>query len=210
VKNSLSTATLLHISTKSTKNTHKPKRTTNHQEKKTFYYLKLPYINDITNLKIAHVYKSLNLPVRIYHKNITLGNLLKPKNENTNLTCNKTTCTIKNSKICLKKNIVYCLTCKQCNNKYIGSTIRPFHDRLNEHLKTPSKPIYNHLLFCSNTNTTPFNIDFLASDQDTLSLRFHEAFHINRLKPSLNTKKRDGEFDVFRQQPTITIYILNL
>ena len=163
----------------------KRKHNSNNQ---TYHYLKLPYINEITNNKINRIYKSLGLPVRMYHKKLTLENMLKPNNEQMNLSCQKNTCIIKQDQICLKKNIVYKLECKICKEIYIGSTIRSFHERFHEHLKTTGKPINNHLHFCNNTNSIPFNISFLAKDHDALNLRMREAYYINKFNPKLNSK----------------------
>jgi len=104
------------------------------------------------------------------------------------------TCLIKENKICMQKNVVYKLTCKTCDQFFIGSTIRKFHKRYHEHLNRKNQPINNHLLFCStkdnSTNSkVPFTIKFLTHDNDILNLKIREAFHIRQNKPSLNTKK---------------------
>lgn len=182
------------------KNTHKTKAN-RQQPQHNFSYFKFPFINDHINHKIHRVFKNLNLPVRLYNKTTSLSSILKPKIEN-NLECHKTTCTIKQKNICLQKNVVYQLTCKTCNQVYIGSTIRKFHERYHEHLTRTHQPINNHLLICStnNNNTSnklPFTFKFLTHDNDILNLRIREAFHIRRQNPSLNTKKEMEELTNF-------------
>ena len=54
----------------------------------------------------------------------------------TSITCTTTGCTYRGPENinCRVNNVVYILTCKQCNKQYIGETGRPFIERWKEHL----------------------------------------------------------------------------
>ena len=87
--------------------------------------------------------------------------IFSPARKLRNIVCNnrpydKRTCIINSCKICPLlitenkdcevKNVAYKVTCKICNNIYIGETCRRAHERLGEHLRYAKFPL------------TPFNI----------------------------------------------------
>ena len=45
---------------------------------------------------------------------------------------------------CLKKFIIYCITCIECNKKYIGQTERFFKTLLQEHFNQKQSAVYKH------------------------------------------------------------------
>ena len=66
----------------------------------------------------------------------------------TERTCIRDKCPISNTKLCLRRNAVYQITCKNCNQHYIGSTARFIHDRIREHLKNNNSSVKKHISLC--------------------------------------------------------------
>jgi hypothetical protein len=54
-------------------------------------------------------------------------------------------CTLNELTLCLKKNVVYEVECNRCHGTYFGSTIRPLHQRIKEHLQQTSSAVFQHL-----------------------------------------------------------------
>ena len=57
---------------------------------------------------------------------------------------------------CHTQNIVYLLTCNECNIQYVGETIQPFNERLNGHRtsKVGCQHIINHKSICASHSYT--------------------------------------------------------
>lgn len=92
------------------------------------------------------------------------------------------------SNMCAKKMVVYLLTCLTCSKRYIGSTIRTLHKRIEEHCNNQDGIIKSHGRYCLYPNFIPTIIDSIHGDGE-LELRLKEAIHIKNLKPELNTKE---------------------
>ena len=74
-------------------------------------------------------------------------------------------------------SVVYKINCSDCTEFYIGMTQRILQIRLNEHKKSSTSAIYNHV------HETKHNINFtcldiLANDQVKLRLQIKETLHI--------------------------------
>ena len=113
-----------------------------------------------------------------------------------------------------KSNVIYCLTCPGCNEKYIGKTDRNFLTRLHEQGSRDDQPLYQHLTKCEDyngivnliklpdTNSTTVAVDkkeymlqavlihlrLVDSWRNWSQLLFFEAFYIKTLAP----KRTDG------------------
>jgi len=152
------------------------------------FYLDLPYIDDNLNNYIKNVYKKYNIPVRIYHRNKSLRNILA---NNKSKTCTLNNCTIKNDKLCTKRNCVYEITCK-CGDYYIGSTTRELHTRIKEH-NTKTSSVYKHLKICKN-KFEDLNIKIISIHKDLVNTRIHEGMIIHKSKynkPNIINKKTE-------------------
>ena len=85
------------------------------------------------NYKIANIFRKESIPVRVTYKSYTLRRALSLNS--TERTCTRANCPISNTNLCLLRNVVYQITCNNCNQHYIGSTTRFVHDRVREHLR---------------------------------------------------------------------------
>ena len=157
----------------------------NKPENKPFYY-EIPFISDKIDNKIRSIFKKENLNVKIYHKSKTLRQILK---KTSNPPCNLRECPINNNKICHKQHTVYKAICSKCNKFYIGSSIRPLHERAREHIRGPSS-IAKHNETCKSS----FKFQIIDRGQNITSIRYKEALHIQSEKPEINSKQEATEF----------------
>ena len=123
---------------------NKTKHSQNHQKdprplNTEWSYLKMPYVSERLNYKIANIFRKEGIPVRVTHKSYTLRRALSQNN--TERTCTRANCPISNTNLCLLRNVVYQITCNNCNQHYIGSTTRYVHDRVREHLNNDSSSV---------------------------------------------------------------------
>ena len=81
-----------------------------------------------------------------------LRQVLRFENHNPS-SCNKSECATSSVNLCFAKNVVYRITCTQCKQCYIGSTIRNLHDRTKEHLSKPASSVYKHFTNKNNHDT---------------------------------------------------------
>jgi Uri superfamily endonuclease len=72
---------------------------------------------------------------------------------------------------------------------YIGSTVRPLHQRVKEHLSTSSSAVHQHLQICN--RNIGITTTILANETDPKNLRIKEAILITDRKPNLNRKEEE-------------------
>ena len=153
----------------------------------------MPFINNSINRKIINAFKSEGIDVRLCHQSYTLRNALKQPDNNLPTVCKLLNCPINNPSLCYQRKIVYKLKCQQCNNIYIGSTIRDLHLRIKEHYTTRTSSVFQHKQTC--------NSDFITSiinrDQDSANLRIKEGLMIRKLSPSINSRAESEEMSIF-------------
>ena len=113
-------------------------------------YFQIPYISDAVDYKIKTIFKEEGPQVRITHKSTTLRQILKPKNDNLS-SCKQAECAASKENLCLTRNVVNQITCNECHQSYIGSTIRRTHDCIKEHLSRPTSSLYKHFANLHNT-----------------------------------------------------------
>ena len=97
---------------------------------------------------------------------------------------------------CNSKNLVYCFTCKSCNEQYIGYSAREFKFRYKEHASSINKS--NSISALAHHNTTKhrgsstnidnFDISILKQCNDPINANLAEGIYINTLKPKINRK----------------------
>ena len=145
-------------------------------------YFEFPFINDRTHNAIKNIFKTAQLPVRVYSKNITLRSLLSRRR--TPEKCTIRGCSIADARLCTTKMCVYEMSCQKCSNFYIGSTVRQLHTLVKEHLQMESSSVLRHRKQCNGE----FDVAVLARDRNANRLRFKEAVLIQEKKPTLNNK----------------------
>jgi len=91
-------------------------------------------------------------------------------------------------------NVVYQITCNNCNQHYIGSTTRFVHDRVREHLNNDSSSVKKHISKCQNKVHKGIEIKTIALEKDPANLRLFEAFYLRKYKPALNSREECSEF----------------
>jgi len=159
------------------------------EKPKTKTFLKIPFISDKINSKIKKILKENDLNVNLAQRSISMSHYLNNKKKNNNKTvknkCQLRRCSLKNEKLCVQSNVVYQLQCPICNAKYIGSTLREFHIRYNEHIKNSKSAINQHMKICRAQPTA----SIIARDHRRIYLRYLEAMNIKKLKPELNKRE---------------------
>ena len=149
-------------------------------------YLRYPYINEKYAIKIRNILKKTKLPVPIKPIFITAAPL-RTQLRKSNPEAIKHACISEDSCICLKKNIVYEITCKICQEKYIGETHRTLLTRIKEHHKSSSSQYYDH--FIKKHHMAPEMTSFKISQggfSNTLQRKAAETKLIKVVKPSIN------------------------
>lgn len=170
---------------------------TPHKSMQTPFYFKVPFISDITNAKIRQIFREHNLNVRLYHQETSLRQQLA-NNTPQRQKCNIHHCSTIEQAICFKRNVVYKITCRRCQNFYIGSTIRFLHIRINEHIHTDKKSsMMAHLKACYNTEASSVQVEILCSDRDHINLRMKEGILIESRQPTINSREELAELRDF-------------
>ncbi|CAG0886655.1 unnamed protein product [Darwinula stevensoni] len=103
---------------------------------------------------------------------------------------------------CKTNFVVYCITCTQCKQQYIGSTERHLHKRLGEHKRAIEKRSRNrlalHMRECVSSEWKRVEVGILHIPQGIYRnsegifrkpLEDLEYYYINRYSPELNEKK---------------------
>lgn len=137
-------------------------------------YLKILYISERLNHRISNIFKKENIPIRISHKSFTLRHALSqtPKVRE----CTRDKCPISNTGLCLRRNVVYQLTCNSCKQQYIGSTTRFIHDRVREHLKNGNSSVKKYIYSCQNKDHESIDVKIIMNENDPADVRLYKAF----------------------------------
>ena len=157
-------------------------------------YLKMPFISEKVNFKIKRILKAEKLSIGLAQKSTTTLRSVLRSRHNTDNNCRMSACPIRNNKICFQTNVVYQVTCSKCQNFYIGSTIRPLHVRIKEHVTRDSSSIFKHLTKC---DTKEITTTILARERDNANIRLMEAQLINKYAPRINTKEEQEQYRQF-------------
>ena len=98
---------------------------------------------------------------------------------------------------CMKKGVVYCITCKLCNNKYVGETNISARDRLSEYLRFANNPNCNsykeealalHYTEKHSGISADFEFEILCIETSTVNRKILESYCISLIKPQINNK----------------------
>ena len=166
--------------------------------KEEVFHFKSTFINDYVHQQLKGIFTKHGIPVRFYHSNRSLRNVLS--NLNTPKECTLKGCIIQSERLCFKQNIVYKVTCNKCGECYIGSTVRCLHTRIMEHVQADAdtSSIARHFKSCFGNDVTICNrnatIETVAVDRDPVNLRLKEAIIIRTTNPKINSKEEANEF----------------
>ena len=166
------------------------------RDKNDVVYIKLPYINDDVDYKLKRIFRQEGINIRLSHKTRNLRHHLSHSNDKA---CTLTSCSINDSKLCHRRNVVYKVICRRCHHFYIGSTIRHLHLRIHEHLTSKQSAVHQHLLNCTGNLHDIHNkidIHIIGTENDEANLRLREAILISWHKPKINSKV---EIEAFRE-----------
>ena len=160
---------------------------------KDYLYFDFPYLNDATDQKIKKIFRDLDMNVRISRRPHTLRNALQHKERPD--PCNLQACQLKND-MCHTQNCVYKITCKKCEESYIGSTKRALHTRIKEHLTDEKSSVYAHQQQCH----ADLDFKIIGRERDPVKLRFKEAIFISEQNPRMNSRAERDEIQhlIFR------------
>ena len=100
----------------------------------------------------------------------------------------------------LKSHVVYLFSCPGCNASYVGETTRHLKTRVNEHFRHDSSHIFRH--FSENPScyqgASFSDFKIIDNSQFPFTLKLKEAYHINKIKPSLNQQIKHSTFDLLQ------------
>jgi hypothetical protein len=131
----------------------------------------VPYYRGLSE-KLQRVYKAHGVPVYHLPWNTLRQALVHPKDPIDSMQ---------------KCNVVYQITCGECNIQYVGETKRQLKVRFEEHVddSTPITAVGEHQNLTLH-QIKPENCKVLCSEPHWLRRRVREAIHIQRQKPQLN------------------------
>ena len=100
----------------------------------------------------------------------------------------------------LRSKVVYKITCKTCNEFYIGETTRCLCRRVHEHKECAESSTYHSSVYKHQMETGHIidfdGLEILDSASNVHKLRLKEMLHIIKLKPKLNVQKKSALFSL--------------
>ena len=181
-------------------------RDTRHKNR-TQIYMRLPYVNETIVRRVNGILRNSETSIKpvwindnSLKKNLVSSAFVNPPFPAGNKHCH--TCENGLKGKCNTKNVVYQITCKECETErrdasYVGESTRPVRYRFNEHLSdarlhkmdTPlGEHILDHHSDLSNSHINhSFSIKLLDTGKDCADVKMQESMHIRKLKPNLNT-----------------------
>jgi len=145
------------------------------ESKKNQKWFTIPYINTISQ-KLKHVTKDLDTRTSYYSIN-KLGTIIKGQKDNI-------------PKL-LQTNLVYILSCTDCDATYVGQTGRTLKTRISEHRKhikktTTTQSVITEHRFKYSHEFNWDSIEILDKERILSKRLISETIHIKRQKNSLN------------------------
>ena len=164
--------------------------------------LKLPYISERVSMNICSFIRKRKLPITVI---FTPGKKLRE------LFCSsrphdRRKCTLSNCKICPKITDdrdcsiacpIYQITCKLCDERYVGESSRTLHDRMSEHLRFATNPtcvsykeeaMAVHYSEHHAGKDPDLCFELLETERNTILRKIKEAMYIIDRNPSINDK----------------------
>ena len=151
---------------------------------KRYIYVNLPFCGDHSQ-KLGRQLKRLYSKIAPWTKLILIFKPIRKLNILSNLKSQYN--------LLSHSSVVYKVSCLDCTEFYIGMTQRILQIRLNEHIKSSTSAIYNHI------HETKHNINFtsphiLANDQVKLRLQIKETLHIKEQTAYKSLNQNTGSF----------------
>jgi hypothetical protein len=166
------------------RNINSPQRVVNDEH---IFYLNIPFISDAVNTRVRRCFKHMEYNIRISHKGTNLNQILnatKKTPPTRNGKCSLRNCRLNNN-LCYKSMVVYQAECEICLKKYIGSTKKFLHLRVQEHFNHKDSNVYKHNIACKG----PWNFSVKYSSRSLQDLRWMEAIIIKQNRPEINKKE---------------------
>ena len=98
---------------------------------------------------------------------------------------------------CVYRDAVYQITCKNCNQHYIGSTTCFIHDHVKEHLKSENSSINKHITICQNKDYRGIEVKIIVLDNAPVNLRLFKSFYLRKSKPTLDSQEECIKFSSY-------------
>ena len=154
--------------------------------------IKLPYLNENHSKEIKQILLKSNLNILpIFTPGQKLVDVLC-KTALENKQCKSKNCTYKDNN-CITKDVIYELSCSECEDKYIGETKRSLHTRINEHHKSifynrgnPAMLEHYKQHHNNSINSNPFKVKILEKSHNTTDRKIKEALWIEKKSPKIN------------------------
>ena len=158
----------------------------------------IPFFSQKTSILGKKAISSSGLDIALRNKQgKPLGSRLAFQQISTDEACTKMKCPINDQSICCVTGCVYIVTCLFRKQYYVGSTTRPFHQRMAEHLRAAKNPdsykenaLAEHYATSHPTSHEPFlKFTLLRRGKDPIRLRHTEAIMIDEMQPN---RKSEG------------------
>lgn len=95
----------------------------------------------------------------------------------------------------LRSNLIYKISCNDCDNEYIGCTTRSISKRIEEHESCNHSSVYKHMTQLNHTiNYHNVKVLDYASNEHELLLK--EMLYINKFKPKMNVQVKSELFNL--------------
>lgn len=168
-----------------------PCRRHGEEQQQSTVFLRIPFVNSTYEHQVRALLNRADLPVRLCPSFVTPRPLSTQLQRRQPLPCGGQ-CVCQGRHLCLKKNLVYQITCTVCGGKYIGETHRTYRTRILEHVATNSSSnVFRH--FVTRHNTQP-QLDCIqhcvlrSAFADTLQRKAFEAEMIRQRQPVINVQ----------------------
>ena len=154
----------------------------------TVHYMHLPFLGEGAERKIRRAFLKEGVNIRLVRRSTTILDVVRPRQPEVRK-CKWDSCPTKEASTCFVRNCVYEITCQPCGRRYVGSTIRPLHERIHEHTTSGrGSTINDHLTTCGG-GTARVQVKIVARERDEVNTRIREAIVIKRNRPDLNTQE---------------------
>ena len=201
--------TLINKAEKNNLGIAKRKTENKNKAKTTNIFMRLPYINETVARRVNGILRSSKTGLKAaWVSGPTLSSKLirsaftSPPCPSGQRHCH--TCDSGLQGKCTRKNVVYQITCRFCEQKkqkevYIGECTRPVRYRFNEHLsdarlRKPDTPLGDHIAKHHDTLSNAeinkgFRIEIIGMGKDCAEVKIMESIKIRDTKPTLNVMR---------------------
>ena len=138
-------------------------------------YMRLPFLSAVAEQQFRAAIRRVNLPVHIRPIFISEAPLSVQLSKRQTVNCGPK-CVCSNRRLCNRKNVVYKVWCKLCNQFYIGETGRTLRTRVKEHLTQASSNVYRHFSMTHGCAPTLNNIHFISCGGGFFDAAHRKAF----------------------------------